>query len=57
MTTNVNVATVPKDATFQVRINSEINMLMLDLKRAEERAEVEGWIDADDLEKELGVHD
>lgn len=30
-------------------------MLMLDLKRAEERAEREGWIDADDLEKELGV--
>lgn len=25
------------------------------LKRAEERAEREGWIDADDLEKELGV--
>lgn len=32
-------------------------MLMLDLKRAEERAEKEGWIDADDLEKELGVLD
>ena len=57
MTTNVNVATVPKDATFQVRINSEINMLMLDLKRAEERAEVEGWIDADDLLKELSGND
>jgi len=32
-------------------------MLMLDLKRAEERAEAEDWIDADDLEKELGVLD
>jgi len=32
-----------------------IAMLMLDLKRAEERAEMEGWIDADSLEKELGV--
>ena len=32
-------------------------MLMLDLKRAEERAEKEGWIDADDLEKELVVLD
>lgn len=32
-----------------------VAMLMLDLKRAEERAEKEGWIDADDLEKELGV--
>ena len=25
------------------------------LKRAEERAEIEGWIDADDLERELGA--
>ncbi len=32
-------------------------MLMLDLKRAEERADKEGWIDADDLERELGVVD
>lgn len=32
-------------------------MLMLDLKRAEERAEKEGWIDAENLEKELGVLD
>lgn len=30
-------------------------MLMLDLKRAEERAEKKGWIDAEDLEKELGI--
>ena len=29
--------------------------LRMDLKRAEERADKEGWIDADDLEKELGV--
>ena len=28
-------------------------MLLLDLKRAEERGEIEGWIDADDLEREL----
>ena len=34
-----------------------VAMLMMDLKRAEERAEKEGWIDADDLEKELGVFD
>ena len=34
-----------------------IAMLMLDLKRAEERAEIEGWIDVDDLERELGVID
>ena len=32
-------------------------MLMLDLKRAEERADAEGWIDADVLERELGVLD
>ena len=32
-------------------------MLMFDLKRAEKRAEEEGWIDADELEKELGVCD
>ena len=34
-----------------------VAMLMLDLKRTEERAEIEGWIDADDLERELGVID
>lgn len=32
-------------------------ILMLDLKRAEERAEKEGWIDAENLEKELEVLD
>ena len=31
--------------------------LVMDLKRAEERADREGWIDADDLERELGVLD
>lgn len=100
----LNVATAPKDATFQVRMNSEIKkaveniyaktgmtlteafntfiqqslnveglpfiatqnskeamkeqalaMLMMDLRRAEERADKEGWIDAVDLERELGV--
>jgi len=34
-----------------------IAMLILDLKRAEERADAEGWIDADNLERELGVLD
>ncbi len=38
-------------------ITCRIAMLMLDLKRAEERANAEGWIDADDLERELGVLD
>ncbi len=104
MVEHLNVATAPKDTTFQVRINSEIKktvediyaktgmtltdafntfvqqslnveglpfiatqnsrealreqavaMLIMDLKRAEERADREGWIDADDLENELGV--
>ena len=32
-----------------------VALLMMDLKRTEERADKEGWIDADDLEKELGV--
>ena len=36
---------------------SDIKECCLDLKRAEERADVEGWIDADDLERELGVID
>ena len=31
--------------------------LMLDLKKSEELADREGWIDADDLERELGVLD
>ena len=32
-----------------------VALLMMDLKRAEERADKEGWIDADVLEKEFGV--
>lgn len=31
-------------------------MLFSKLREAEERASKEGWIDADDLEKELGVN-
>lgn len=102
----LNVATAPKDSTFQVRINSEIKdavetifaktgmtltdafntfiqqslnveglpfiatqnskaalkeqalaMLMMDLNRAEDRAEKEGWMDGNELERELGVTD
>lgn len=30
-------------------------ILLMDLKRAEKRADNEGWINADDLERELGV--
>lgn len=57
---SINVEGLP----FLVTQNSKdalkeqaVAMLMMDLKRAEERAEKEGWIDADDLEKELGVLD
>ncbi len=106
MSKQMSVTTAPKDATFQVRINSEIKktvediyarvgmtltdafntfiqqslnveglpflatqnskdalreqtaaMLMLDLQRAEARADKEGWIEAEDLERELGVRD
>ena len=106
MDINLNVATAPKDSTFQVRINSEIKrtveeiyaktgmtltdafntfiqqslnveglpflvtknskevlkeqaiaLLLLDLKRAEKRAEVEGWVDSEDLERVLGLFD
>ena len=32
-----------------------MELFMIELKNAVERAEVEGWIDADVLEKELGV--
>lgn len=32
-------------------------MLLLDLKRAEEHADREGWLNADDLEREFGVAD
>jgi len=31
--------------------------LISKLKKAEERADKEGWISADDVEKELGVFD
>ena len=46
---------VTKNSKEALREQS-VALLMLDLKRAEERAETEGWVDADDLEKELGVH-
>ena len=57
---SINVEGLP----FLVTLNSKealreqaVAMLMMDLKRAEERAEKESWIDADDLERELGVLD
>ena len=57
---SINVEGLP----FLVTQNSKealrdqaIALLMMDLKRAEKRAGKEGWIDAEDLEKELGVFD
>ena len=57
---SINVEGLP----FLVTQNSKqalreqaIAILMMDLKRAEERADKEGWIEADELEKELGVLD
>ena len=38
-------------------LEAALERLMLDLKKAEERADREGWIDADDLEREFGVLD
>ena len=32
-----------------------VTLLMMDLKRAEERADKEDWIDVDDLEKEIEI--
>ena len=57
---SINVEGLPFIVTKNSREalkEQSVAMLMLDLKRAEERAEAEGYIDADDLEKELGVHD
>ena len=47
---------VTKNSREALREQS-VAMLMLDLKRAEERADTEGWIDADELERELGLID
>ena len=53
---SINVEGLP----FLVTKNSKealreqaVAILMMDLKKAEERADKEGWIDADDLEREL----
>ena len=55
---SINVEGLP----FLVTSNSKemlreqaLAVLMMDLKKAEERAEKEGWIDSKDLESELGV--
>ena len=55
---SLNVEGLPFIATKNSREalrEQSLTMLLLDLRKAEERAEKEGWIDADDLERELGV--
>ena len=55
---SLNVEGLPFLATQNSREalrEQSLTMLLLDLKKAEERADKEGWIDADDLERELGV--
>lgn len=55
---SLNVEGLPFLATQNSREalkEQALAMLMLDLKRAEERAEKEGWIGAEDLERELGL--
>lgn len=57
---SLNVEGLPFIVTKNSKValkEQALAMLMLDLKRAEERAEKEGWIDAENLEKELGVLD
>ena len=55
---SINVEGLPFIATKNSREamkEQALAMLLMDLKRAEERADREGWISAEDLEKELGV--
>lgn len=57
---SINVEGLP----FLVTKNSKevlqkqaLELLVMDLQKAEERAEREGWVDSEELEKELGVSD
>lgn len=43
------------DVLKEVDASRGVYMLTSKLQAAEERAEKEGWIDADELEKELGI--
>ena len=56
MVDNLSVTMAPKDTTFQVRINSEIKKKVEEIYARTgmtltdaERADREGWIDADDV--------
>ena len=55
---SINVEGLPFLATQnskEAMREQALAMLMMDLKRAEERADREGWISAEELERELGV--
>lgn len=55
---SINVEGLPFLATQnskEAMKEQALAMLLMDLKRAEERADKEGWISAEELEKELGV--
>lgn len=55
---SINVEGLPFLATQnskEAMKEQALAMLLMDLKRAEERADKEGWISAEDLERELGV--
>ena len=60
---NASSITVRRSTFIMNKNNKEslqgeaIVMLMMDLKRAEERADKEGWVDEDDLKKELGLYE
>lgn len=55
---SINVEGLPFLATQnskEAMKEQALAMLLMDLKRAEEKADREGWISAEELEKELGV--
>lgn len=57
---SINVEGLPflaNQNSKEVLREQALAMLLLDLKKAEDRADREGWIDSKDLERELGVLD
>ena len=50
-------AIVPIAVIDELERLQALRFLLGDLKRAEQKAEAEGWIEAEELEKELGIRD
>ncbi len=48
-------AIVPISLIDELERLRALNAVLSDLKRAEERSNIEGWIKSEDLEKELGL--